>query len=132
LPPYVTILKNATDQNYLDGFLTDVWHTLQKFMNFTYCSINSYYGAQRGPNQTWSGLFGMMQRGYLDISSPVVISPGRFEVMDFSIPFMKTRTKLFMRRPDKSLGWDLYILPFGLEMWISILFFIFITGRHIV
>ncbi|RXG52912.1 Glutamate receptor 2, partial [Armadillidium vulgare] len=128
MPPYLMILKNATDQNYLDGLLTDVWHTLQKFMNFTYCSLDSYYGVPRGPNQTWSGSFGLLQRGYFDIFvTPVVLSLKRFEVIDFSIPFMTTRTKLYIRRPDKSLGWDLYILPFGLEMWISIPFFIFIT-----
>ncbi|RXG61783.1 Glutamate receptor 2 [Armadillidium vulgare] len=129
IPPYLKIKKNATDQNFVDGFLADVWHSLQKFMNFTYCSLNSFHGTPRGPNQTWSGFIGWIQIGYLDIAiAPVVLSARRFEVMDFSIPYMTTKTKFYIRRPDKSSGWDLYILPFGLEMWISILFFIFITA----
>ncbi|RXG53922.1 Glutamate receptor 1 [Armadillidium vulgare] len=112
----------------LQGYHFRVAAQYQMDYSRTYCSLDSYYGVPRGPNQTWSGSFGLLQRGYFDIFvTPVVLSLKRFEVIDFSIPFMTTRTKLYIRRPDKSLGWDLYILPFGLEMWISIPFFIFIT-----
>ena len=81
-----------------------------------------------GPNGTFNGMIGMVQRGETDLAACIItISHIRYQVVDFSFPYYYDSVRYMSNKPGYAPKWEVLVFPFKLDAWLAIFlsFFIF-------
>ncbi|XP_042230992.1 glutamate receptor ionotropic, delta-1-like [Homarus americanus] len=119
--PYESLVADQQLQNFREGYVVDVWHTLQEQLNFTYTATNTLFGSLQPDGVTWNGMVGMLQTDDADVAvAPLSITKIRSISIDFTIPIQIVSTRLYIRRPILEGTWTLYGQPFGGYLWMCI------------
>ncbi|XP_063876644.1 glutamate receptor ionotropic, kainate glr-3-like isoform X2 [Scylla paramamosain] len=119
--PYESLVEDKTLQNFHEGYVVDVWHTLQEQLNFTYTATNTLFGSLQKDGHTWNGMVGMLQTDDADVAvAPLSITQIRSLSIDFTIPIQIVSTRLYIRRPVLEGTWTLYGQPFDVYLWVTI------------
>ncbi|KAK3876549.1 hypothetical protein Pcinc_018677 [Petrolisthes cinctipes] len=119
--PYESLKAEGQPQNFGEGYVVDVWHTLQQQLNFTYTATNTLFGSLQQDGVTWNGMVGMLQRQTADVAvAPLSITQIRSITIDFTIPIQIVSTRLYIKRPVLEGTWTLYGQPFDSFLWLSI------------
>ena len=114
----------------VEGFLGDLFMTMQKRMNFTFSlrrpDDNKWGGKEEGRKYGWNGMVGDIAEGKADFGiGPFTSTPQRNEVVRFSIGNLDVAKTFFFRRSKSDvLNFTLFIAPFTLTTWLAILFLI--------
>ncbi|XP_076051305.1 glutamate receptor ionotropic, delta-1-like [Oratosquilla oratoria] len=127
--PYESLTEDKTLQNLKEGYVVDVWHTLQQQLNFTYTATNTLFGSLQADGVTWNGMVGMLQTDDADVAvAPLSITKIRSVSIDFTIPIQIVSTRLYIRRPVLEATWALYGMPFGGYLWLSVPFLVLVCA----
>ncbi|XP_071515842.1 glutamate receptor ionotropic, kainate glr-3-like [Panulirus ornatus] len=119
--PYESLISDQRPQNFREGYVVDVWHTLQEQLNFTYTATNTLFGSLQADGITWNGMVGMLQTDEADVAvAPLSITKIRSISIDFTLPIQIVSTRLYIRRPILEGTWTLYTQPFSGYFWICI------------
>ncbi|XP_069970501.1 glutamate receptor ionotropic, kainate glr-3-like [Penaeus vannamei] len=130
--PYEELLQNNTKQNFMGGYVVDVWHTLQEQLNFTYTATDTLFGSLQSDGVTWNGMVGMLQTDDADAAvAPLSITKIRAISIDFTIPIQIVSTRLYIRRPVLEGSWTLYGQPFDGLLWACIPVFLVVCGASL-
>lgn len=74
-----------------------------------------------GPNGSWTGLVGMVQRGEADLASGfITVTEQRNKAVDFSIPYRNLPPSFAIGKPKQRLLKNAFLLPFKVEVWVCI------------
>ena len=131
-PPFQMITHLTGDrkgQVEINGYIADIWDELQRITNFSYVmyrSIDGAWGSSKDDG-TWSGMIGMILNDEVDFAvADFFITLDRSYVVDFSIPLMKARNKMYIRIPSQDAGWSTFVNPFSFKLWIATITMIFV------
>ncbi|XP_068219052.1 glutamate receptor ionotropic, kainate glr-3-like isoform X2 [Palaemon carinicauda] len=117
--PYESLIQDNRLQNFQEGYVVDVWHTLQEQLNFSYTATDTLFGSLQSDGITWNGMVGMLQTDDADVAvAPLSITQIRSVSIDFTIPIQIVSTRLYIRRPVLESTWTLYFQPFDGNLWI--------------
>jgi len=99
-------LKN----NHISGFLGLLLVELSRVMNFTIKMLQPMesYGNQQGSR--WTGVISQLVADDADIgAAEFSLMPDRLNVVDFTLPLIHSRSRLYFRQPDGAdLHWSGY------------------------
>lgn len=102
-------LNNGT----LSGFLGLLLIELSKVMNFTVEILEpvTEFGGWDQQNKTWTGAIGQLAENKADVGiSAFTITTSRQNVIDFTIPLIRSQNRLYFRHPRTSfVQWSLYL-----------------------
>ncbi|XP_045130119.1 glutamate receptor 2-like isoform X1 [Portunus trituberculatus] len=100
--PYESLVQDRMLQNFREGYVVDVWHTLQEQLNFTYTATNTLFGSLQKDGRTWNGMVGMLQTDDADVAvAPLSITQIRSLSIDFTLPIQIVSTVI---HPPASAG----------------------------
>lgn len=81
-------------------------------MNFTVKMLEpvSAYGSENVQNNTWTGVIGQLITKKADIGvSEFTMTTRRLDVIDFTLPLLYSRNRLYFKQPDDSgVQWSGY------------------------
>ncbi len=107
-PPYTTKLSKESGSWQMDGMFSQVFHTLQNKLNFTYeleNSIDGQWGVVKPDGVTWTGMVGMLMRKDVDIAATdFTITKERSEVIDFAEPIVQIYHSFFIKNPQGDIS----------------------------
>ncbi|XP_070526456.1 probable glutamate receptor [Cardiocondyla obscurior] len=132
----VTSVKNSPLVSYrngtLDGFFGQVLIELSKEMNFTIEILKPVegFGSWSEENRKWIGSIGQLVANKADIGvSAFTMTTRRQKVIDFSVPLIRSRYRLFFKEPQTAyVQWTLYLKTFSYGIWISLMMIIITTS----
>ncbi|VVC30078.1 Ionotropic glutamate receptor [Cinara cedri] len=101
--------------------------TLSQQLNFRISlGINDEYGWSYG-NGTFGGLMGVLQKDEIDLSGAgVLIRADRLAVVDYTIGTMSFRNIALFRQPSLSSVYNILLLPFTFELWLTAWLVVFV------
>ena len=102
--------------------MPDIFESLAKSLNFTFSlqlSSDGKWGAQE-ENGEWNGMIKDLIDDLADISPSPLTQEKRSSVVDFLFPF-KRISKTFVVRRESACSWIIFIKPFHIYTWISLL-----------
>ncbi|XP_076276451.1 glutamate receptor ionotropic, delta-2 isoform X2 [Lasioglossum baleicum] len=112
-------------------FLGAVVHELSITLNFTMKVVNTLdsYGNFNEETQTWTGVIGELVLNTIDIGvADFSMTNHREEVVDFTLPLILSRVKVYFKKPDSSaVRWAAYIKEFDINVWMGIVLMILST-----
>lgn len=112
--PFVAIKDGAVTQ-----FFGCVLQELSKSMNFTIkvMGTSEVYGNWNEENRTWTGVIGEVVSRVVDFGvGEFSLSNHRLNVVDFTIPLILSRNKVYFQKPDaSSVQWSAYFKVFVLN-----------------
>ncbi|XP_063982902.1 glutamate receptor ionotropic, kainate 2-like [Diachasmimorpha longicaudata] len=107
------------------GLFGEFLNELSETMNFTISEVfpEDFYGSWDPKTAEWSGLIGRIQRNEADIGvSPIAMTHGRLNVVDFTIPMVSGETRLYVRKLDGArVRWQAYFKAFAVDVWVAII-----------
>ncbi|XP_050405393.1 glutamate receptor ionotropic, kainate 4 [Patella vulgata] len=119
--PWHPFITNTTP---FDGFCMDILEELSYSLNFTYEITDGPADKEWGMlvNRTWTGLIGQLQNETVDlVAGPLMVTPDREYVMDFTFPFYQDALSVLIKKPDpSSTKWRTMIEPFHSEVLMCI------------
>lgn len=96
----------------IDGFLGLLMIELSKVMNFTMEILDPFnsYGSWSHTQNVWTGVIGHLVSDKADIGvSEFTITSGRLNVIDFTLPLIESRNRLYFKQPSGSdVQWSGY------------------------
>jgi len=106
--PFFSLRKDRTISGFFGLLLTE----LSKEMNFTIEMLQPMesYGNWNRQENTWTGVIGQLIAGKADIgAAEFSLMPGRLNVVDFTLPLIHSRSRLYFKQPDSAdLHWSGY------------------------
>ncbi|XP_071566391.1 probable glutamate receptor [Temnothorax nylanderi] len=101
---------------------------LSKVMNFTVEILVPVegYGSWSKEKKVWTGAIGQLVANEADIGiSAFAMTTGRQNVIDYTIPLIRSRYRLYFKEPNTALvEWSLYFKAFSYGTWITLLMII--------
>ena len=118
--PYVTEVSNGCkSQECFKGMYPDIWHNLQRLMNFTYeitMPPDKSWGTYK--DGKWNGMIRQLVEDEVDIApAEFTVTHIRSTSVDFLVPIAESHQRLFISNPAESFNWRAYIEPVLLEAW---------------
>lgn len=102
-------LKNGT----FSGFFGLLLIELSKVMNFTVKVLDpvDVFGGWSEQKKRWTGAIGQLVYAKADIGvSAFTITTRRLNVIDFTMPLIRSRNRLYFKQPKNSyVHWSLYL-----------------------
>ncbi|KAI4504222.1 hypothetical protein M0802_000693 [Mischocyttarus mexicanus] len=121
----------GTNNNKLTKLLGEIVMELSKTINFTIDVLEPVdaYGSWIKENETWNGVIGQLISGEIDLGvAEFTVTTKRLEVVDFTLPFLLSRDRLYMKENDGSaIHWSAYFKTFSLGIWVIIILVITVT-----
>ncbi|XP_078048988.1 glutamate receptor ionotropic, delta-2 [Augochlora pura] len=118
----------AVENGVLTKYLGAVVQELSKSLNFTIKVMNPMdsYGNLNEKTQTWTGVIGELVANMVDIGvADFSITTRRLDVVDFTLPLILSRIKVYFKKPDgSSVRWTAYIKEFDKHVWMGIVLMI--------
>ena len=119
----INIVYTENSKISLGGYFGNVWHLLEKHMNFTTrirMSPDGNWGS-RDENGTWNGMIQEVheKRSHLGIAA-FSFTKERSEVVEFSPPLFKANILMFLKYPERRSSWTTFIEPFDPYLWFSL------------
>ena len=110
-------------QTVLGGIWGDVWHALEKTMNFSTKIVPGDGWGSLNEDGTWNGIInGLIQnRTQIGIAS-FFYTQSRGTVAAFSPAICEGTDRMFIKYPGREASWTTYIDPFDGSLWISVFF----------
>ncbi|XP_046751999.1 glutamate receptor ionotropic, kainate 2-like [Diprion similis] len=125
-PPMITFGNNS-----IGGLFGGMLMELSKVANFTVEFVEPRemsYGSWNDEEKRWTGMMELLTNGKAGIAAAdFTITRPRLESVDFSLPLLSTRNKLYIRKPDGGIQWSAYWQAFAPGIWILIDVLIFVT-----
>ncbi|XP_024882836.1 glutamate receptor ionotropic, delta-2-like, partial [Temnothorax curvispinosus] len=110
------------------GFFGLLLIELSKVMNFTVEILDPVeeFGSWSKEKMVWTGAIGQLVTNEADIGiSAFSMTTGRQNVIDYTIPLIRSRYRLYFKRPNTVLvEWSLYLRAFSSGTWIALLMII--------
>ncbi|XP_071642209.1 glutamate receptor ionotropic, delta-2-like [Temnothorax longispinosus] len=110
------------------GFFGLLLIELSKVMNFTVEILDPVeeFGSWSKEKMVWTGAIGQLVTNEADIGiSAFSMTTGRQNVIDYTIPLIRSRYRLYFKRPNTVLvEWSLYLRAFSFGTWIALLMII--------
>eukprot|EP00795_Rhopilema_esculentum_P009215 gene9215-16892_t len=133
-PPFIFYdpAKSQLGNEAFQGFCKDLIDKLSKDLNFTYqmyiVTPGNYGGSSS--NGTSNGMIRDLIRKDADIAiGSLTITAEREKAIDFTKPFMDFTMSLIMKKPPEAeVNFFTFLLPFQLELWLSVLAMIAAAG----
>ncbi|KAL0103330.1 hypothetical protein PUN28_017542 [Cardiocondyla obscurior] len=101
-------------------------------MNFTIEILKPVegFGSWSEENRKWIGSIGQLVANKADIGvSAFTMTTRRQKVIDFSVPLIRSRYRLFFKEPQTAyVQWTLYLKTFSYGIWISLMMIIITTS----
>lgn len=108
----------------MSGVFTSILTELADAMNFTIDLVykEDAYGSYDQETNAWSGVMGRMIKHEADIGVAEFTMTGqRLDWVDFTLPLMLSRNRLYMRQPDGSaIQWSAYFRVNALQIHLEI------------
>ncbi|XP_019888793.1 glutamate [NMDA] receptor subunit 1-like [Ooceraea biroi] len=118
--PFFSVENGGT----IGGFLGLLLIELSRAMNFTMEILDPVdaYGSWNQQRNMWTGVIGQLVVGKADIGvSEFTLMPGRMDVVDFTLPLIHSRSRLYFKQPDSTdVHWSGYFQAFSSGIWIMI------------
>nr|XP_012138436.1 PREDICTED: glutamate receptor ionotropic, delta-2-like [Megachile rotundata] len=115
----------AMQNGELTLFFGRLVQELAKLMNFTVKVTESMtkYGAWSKEEKKWTGIIGEVASNRVDFGvSEFSLSSQRLDVVDFTVPLLLSRHKIYFKKPDVSVvQWSAYFKTFHVDIWIAII-----------
>ncbi|XP_039277641.1 uncharacterized protein LOC111046560 [Nilaparvata lugens] len=113
-----------------EGYCLDFIQRLAKEMNFDFELVKADSFGERAPDGTWDGLVGDLSRGKTDIVvASLTMTSEREEVVDFVAPyFEQAGFTIVIRKPVRKTSLFKFMTVLRLEVWLSILGSLILTG----
>ncbi|XP_071566397.1 glutamate receptor ionotropic, delta-2-like [Temnothorax nylanderi] len=112
----------------VDGFFGLLLIDLSKMMNFTVEILDPVegYGIWSNEKKVWTGAIGQLVANEADIGiSAFAMTTGRQNVIDYTIPLIRSPYRLYFKEPNTLLvEWSLYLRAFSYGTWITLLMII--------
>ncbi|KAL2713240.1 glutamate receptor 3-like isoform X3 [Vespula squamosa] len=109
----------------IDGVFGRIIKELCRTLNFSFNVVSEVkeYGRWNPKEKTWSGGIAEIYYGRADISiSDFIINKDRLNVVDYTIPFYKSKNILVIREPENlAVQWSSHFLIFTFSVWIAVL-----------
>ncbi|XP_075214966.1 ionotropic receptor 25a-like [Lycorma delicatula] len=124
------VRRDSNGAEIWEGYCIDFTKRLAKDMNFDYeLVVNNKFGT-RAPDGSWDGLIGDLSAGKTDIiMASLTMTSEREEVVDFVAPyFEQAGFSIVMRKPVRKTSLFKFMTVLRLEVWLSILASLTITG----
>jgi ABC-type amino acid transport substrate-binding protein len=106
--PFFSLRNNRT----ISGFLGLLLIELSREMNFTIKMLQPMksYGNWNRQENTWTGVISQLMADKADIgASEFSLMSDRLNVVDFTLPLIHSRSRLYFRQPDSAdLHWSGY------------------------
>ncbi|XP_024879231.1 probable glutamate receptor [Temnothorax curvispinosus] len=116
--------ENGTVGGFFGLLLTE----LSKMMNFTVEILDPAegFGTWSKEKKVWTGAIGQLVANEADIGiSAFAMTTGRQNVIDYTIPLMRSPYRLYFKEPNTALvEWSLYFRAFSSITWIALLMII--------
>lgn len=127
---------SCNENHRLKGFCIDFLDRLTEkvpWLDYRIKIVDDNKYGTRLANGSWTGLIGAVLSKKADVAiAPIVTTPERENVVDFSEPFMMSRITAMMKKPSTVCTLLLLFEPFSLATWICILlaniFFVLIVA----
>ncbi|XP_024940081.1 glutamate receptor 1 isoform X2 [Cephus cinctus] len=97
---------------------------LQSIMNVALKLPNneSHFGNVDRATGNWTGAIAQLIHGDSEMGfGEFTMTTDRLEVIDFSLPFSLSKSKLYIKEPDKTVPWTGHFQAFSFGIWITIL-----------
>ncbi|XP_067004617.2 glutamate receptor ionotropic, delta-1 [Anabrus simplex] len=114
--PFISVVKNVTHVE-VSSFVGNVWHVLEKSMNFT-----TQYDVSSA--QTYNDLVAAVTEGNVDLAlSYVTVTWQRAAIVDFTSPLLFSSYYVYIKKlqATRTLG-NTFLKPFSYGIWVSINF----------
>ncbi|XP_076619997.1 glutamate receptor-like [Colletes latitarsis] len=119
--PFVAMKDGA-----LTHFFGAVMQELSKSMNFTVkvMGTSAVYGNWNEEKKIWTGVIGEVVSRVVDFGiAEFSMSNHRLDVVDFTLPLILSRNKVYFQKPDaSSVQWSAYFKTFKMDIWMAIIF----------
>ncbi|XP_034940721.1 glutamate receptor ionotropic, delta-2-like [Chelonus insularis] len=121
-PPSSKIIRNERNKVIgLAGFFGGVIELLQESMNCTVIYQAADEWGQLLDNGTWTGAIGSLINGNSDIlAAELLMTQQRLDFIKFTTPLYSTKCRTYIKRPQNSVLWDKFIMPFTAGIWITL------------
>ncbi|XP_024892967.1 probable glutamate receptor [Temnothorax curvispinosus] len=110
------------------GFFGLLLIELSKVMNFTVEMLDPVegFGIWSKEKNVWTGAIGQLVANEADIGiSAFTMTTHRQNVIDYTIPLIRSNYRLYFKEPDTSfVQWSLYLKAFSFGTWITLLMII--------
>ncbi|XP_011880267.1 PREDICTED: probable glutamate receptor [Vollenhovia emeryi] len=121
-------LKNGT----ISGFFGLLLMELSKVMNFTVKILDPVegFGCWSREKKVWTDAIGQLVANEADVGvSAFTITTRRQEVIDFTVPLIRSRYRLYFKEPNNpDVEWSLYLRAFSPGIWITLAVIIIIAS----
>ncbi|XP_024892887.1 probable glutamate receptor, partial [Temnothorax curvispinosus] len=118
----------SQENGTVGGFFGLLLIELSKVMNFTVEILDPVqgYGSWSKEKKVWTGAIGQLVANEADIGiSGFVMTTDRQNVIDYTIPLIRSRYSLYFKEPNTALvEWSLYLRAFSSITWIALLMII--------
>ena len=128
-PPYIYGHDNyivRRKKTVLKGIWGEVWHNLEKTMNFTTEIVPGDGWGSLNKDGTWNGVInGLIQnRTQLGLAA-FSITQSRSTVVAFSPSLTEGEDRMFIKYPGREASWTTFTHPFAGSLWASVFGLIF-------
>ncbi|RXG53736.1 Glutamate receptor [Armadillidium vulgare] len=90
-----------------------------------YSATDMLHGSLQDDGVTWTGMIGHLYENKADISvAPFTPTVARLKAIDFTLPSREQSLRLYLRKPSLEGSWELYVLPFNLNVWLCLPFLV--------
>ncbi|XP_011142833.2 glutamate receptor ionotropic, delta-1-like [Harpegnathos saltator] len=118
--PFI-LLENGTVAGFLGALLLE----LSKVINFKMQLLDQMeaYGSWNQQTELWTGVVGQLVADQADLGvGEFSVTPHRLDVVDFTLPLIYSRNRLYIKQPDRSdVHWLGYFQAFDFKIWAVIL-----------
>ncbi|XP_067121501.1 glutamate receptor ionotropic, kainate glr-3-like [Centruroides vittatus] len=125
------MVMNELETEIVDGQFFHIFKSIQQKIGFSYSivkPIDKVFGYQN-ENGSWSGMAGKVVNKEADMAYVALyVNPNRFAVLNFTALLSITPTIFIIKAPENVANWDSIMEPFTVEVWIAIVFTVFIFG----
>ena len=124
-PPF--ILGNPQDilsgkQEKVGGTFGEVWHGVEKIMNFTTKLVPGSGWGSLNEDGTWNGIINSLHQNKTQIGvAAFFYTQARGTVAAFSPTISEGVDRMFIKYPGREASWTTYIDPFDVSLWFSVL-----------
>ena len=124
-PPF--ILGNDEDlisgkQKEVGGTFGEVWHGVEKIMNFTTKLVPGSGWGSLNEDGTWNGIINSLHQNRTQIGvAAFFYTQARGTVAAFSPTISEGIDRMFIKYPGREASWTTYIDPFDVSLWLSVL-----------
>ncbi|XP_046384917.1 uncharacterized protein LOC124155243 [Ischnura elegans] len=120
--PETLNLLDSLDHKYDDTSTKMNYHLLQHILNFMNASarfvpVDSWGYEENG---TYNGMVGQILRGKVEIGgTPLLINRDRIEILEYLGITSHSKFRFIFRQPRLSSVGNIFLLPFGANVWVS-------------